>query len=285
MCFVGCHFSKSVFSFINSWWCRQSFDLCCSAASGTCTRERICLWLSSDFSSVMLFSDCDNDRTWLLHSRRSDLFVSDLYGGALYLPRDTPIFLCNSWSASKACFPLKLSCCDTVFQWLRTRQLETRKKGNLIWRFAPSRSPARLFFNMFLFMPSSHKISFNIIQNKWNGHIRGAISNGSYQISPLCISKNHVLYRILDSSSKFIINDINTSVLKRDIDTHLYTTIVACMMLSHFTLRNTTHDWYITIYLNAKYSTLKLKQHAVVVVILDWNILFWKVKLNFESDF
>lgn len=89
-------------------------------------------------------------------------------------------FLCNSWSASKACFPLKLSCCDTVFQWLRTRQLETTKKGSLIWRFAPSRSPARLFFNMFFFlMPSSHKISFSIIQNKWNGHIRGALGNGS----------------------------------------------------------------------------------------------------------
>lgn len=40
----------------------------------------------------MLFSYCYNDRTWLLHSQRSDLFVTDLYGGALYLPRDFQIF-------------------------------------------------------------------------------------------------------------------------------------------------------------------------------------------------
>lgn len=140
-----------------------------------------------------------------------------------------------------------------------------------------------IIFNMFFLMPSSHKISFNIIQNKWNGHIRGALSNGSYQISPLCISKSHVLYQILDSNSKFIINDINTSVLKRDIYTHLCTKIVECMMLSRFTLRNTTYNWYITIYLNAKYSTLKLKQHAMVVVVILIEIFYfgrWSWILN-----
>lgn len=127
-------------------------------------------------------------------------------------------FLCNSWRASKACFPLKLSCCDTVFQWLRTRQLETTKKRQFNLEIRSIKVTCTIIFNMFhFFMPSSHKISFNIIQNKWNGHIRGALSNGSYQISPLCMSKSHVLYQILDSSSRFIINDINTSVLKRDI--------------------------------------------------------------------
>lgn len=40
----------------------------------------------------MLFSYCYSDRTWLLHSQCSDLFVTDLYGGALYLPTDSQIF-------------------------------------------------------------------------------------------------------------------------------------------------------------------------------------------------
>lgn len=75
ICFIWHHLSKSVFCFIISLWCRQKFHICCFAASGMSKHERICLRLSSDFSSVLLFSYCYNDRTWPLNSQRSDLFV------------------------------------------------------------------------------------------------------------------------------------------------------------------------------------------------------------------
>lgn len=75
ICFIWHHLSKSVFCFIISLWCRQKFHICRFAASGMSKHERICLRLSSDFSSVLLFSYCYNDRTWPLNSQRSDLFV------------------------------------------------------------------------------------------------------------------------------------------------------------------------------------------------------------------
>lgn len=124
MCFILHHFSKSVFCFIISWWCRQKFALCCFAASGMCTHERICLWLSSDFSSVVLFSYWYNDRTWPLCLLQICMVVLFVF----------PEILKNFYATREACpsFPLKLSCCDTVFQWMRTRQREALKSYNIL---------------------------------------------------------------------------------------------------------------------------------------------------------
>lgn len=144
MCFIWHHFSKSVFSFIISWWCRQKFDLCCFAASGISTHERICLWLSNDFSSVILFFFFYgyNDRTWLLHSQRSDLFVTDLYSGDLYLSRDTQNFYTTLEACPKRAFRWSSPAATRFSNGWERGSGKPWKKGSLIGRFAPSRSPA-----------------------------------------------------------------------------------------------------------------------------------------------
>lgn len=220
MCLLWHHFTKSVFCFIISWWCRQKFDLYCFAASGLCAHERICLWLSSDFSSVMLCSYCYNDRTWPLHSQCSDLFVSDLYGGALYLLTDTQ----NFYATLEACPKRALrrsSPAETRFSngWERGSEKQRNKAVCLGDLLRQGHLPDH--FLICFFMPSSHKISFDIFQINWNS-ISGNLSNWSYQILPLCVCNNtYILYKIFNSSNRFFINDINTSMLKRDINTHV----------------------------------------------------------------
>lgn len=138
-----------------------------------------------DFSSVMSFSYCCNDRTWPLHSQRSDLFVTDLYGDALYLPSDTQIFYARLEACPRRAFRWS-SPAATQFSKIWERgcgKPQKRQLGDVLHRGHLH----DYLLIWFLFMPSNHIISFNTLQIKGNKCTRGNLRN--YQI--LALKESH----------------------------------------------------------------------------------------------
>lgn len=162
------------------------------------THERICLWLNSDFSSVMLFSYCYNDRTWLLHSQRSDLFVEFCMAVLFIFPEIVRVFMQLLKRVQGALSAEAL----LLFLWFSNGwergSGEPPKEALWFKRFTPLRSSAWLYFNIFCYALKSYA-SLNI-QIKWNRWIRGTITNWSYQILPLCVHQ-----RLAILSTKYFI--------------------------------------------------------------------------------